>query len=78
MIIFSNINELCLFVRFVVKKELKKCFIIKNSKIFFLMEKVLFVNVLFYFDVIELMLNVCLIIIDYGNCIYNVFVCLKL
>lgn len=55
MIIFSNINELCLFVRFVVKIELKKCFIIKNSKIFFLMEKVLFVNVLFYFDVIELM-----------------------
>lgn len=52
------------------KNRIKKCFIIKNSKIFFLMEKVLFVNVLFYFDVIDLMLNVCLIIIDYGNCIY--------
>lgn len=34
------------------------------------MEKVLFANVLFHPDAIELTLNVCLIIIDYGNCIY--------
>lgn len=70
MIIFSNINESCSFVRFVAKIELKKCFIIKNSKIFSLMEKVLFANVLFYPGAIDLTLNVCLIIIDYGNCIY--------